>query len=240
MSTAQQLLLVEDDQAIGQSLTEALTGQGYEITWARTAREAQAHVTGARAVELVLLDLGLPDLDGLALCRELRATLPSAVIVILTARHEEIDIVVGLEAGADDYLIKPFRFTELLARLRAHLRRETQRADSPTSAAPAGPQTIGQVMLDRAARRCTIGGQPIDLRPKEFDLLDALLSHAGEAVSRERLMARAWDEHWFGSTKTLDMHIAMLRRRLADHGENPARISTLRGYGYRYEIDPPA
>ena len=242
------LLLVEDDESIGAHLVGALEGQGYPVQWAKTAAQARHLVDAAPPPDLVLLDLGLPDLDGVALCRLLRQQLPDAVIVALTARDTEVDVIVTLEAGADDYLVKPFRFAELLARLRAHLRRgggggpSVSSTAAPAEAVATGADrlAIGGVELDLTAHRCRIGGTPVELRPKEFELLQVLLSEAGRAVSREALMARVWDENWYGSTKTLDMHIAMLRRRLSEHGEDPARISTLRGYGYRYETDVPA
>ena len=229
------LLLVEDDESIGTQVVKALSGQGYDVGWARTAAEATAAAATPPAPDLVLLDLGLPDLDGVVLCRQLRERLPQTVIVILTARDTEIDVVVGLEAGADDYLVKPFRFAELLARLRAHLRRGSGAAPAAESAAGAESLQVGRVVVDLMSRRCLIGGEEVELRPKEFDLLTVLLRHAGRAVSREQLMSDVWDEHWFGSTKTLDMHISALRRKLSGHGEDPERIATLRGFGYRYE-----
>jgi DNA-binding response OmpR family regulator len=242
-SGAVRVLIVEDDAAIAEPLTRGLAAQGYATAWAASAAQARSAVQ-SQEPDLVLLDLGLPDLDGVALCRELRARLPQAVIVILTARDAEIDVVVGLEAGADDYLVKPFRLSELLARLRAHLRRQavgsTVAADGGAAAGgPGRTLTVGRVAMDLTARQCWIGGEPVTLRPKEFELLTLLLERAGEAVSREELMTTVWDTHWFGSTKTLDMHVAMLRRRLADGGEDPGRIATLRGFGYRFEADPP-
>ncbi|HVB28107.1 MAG TPA: response regulator transcription factor [Mycobacteriales bacterium] len=242
-AAAARLLLVEDDRGIAEPLTRGLRDQGYLVTWAGTAEQARGAVRDG-APDLVLLDLGLPDLDGTALCRELREQLPLAVIVILTARDAEVDVVVGLEAGADDYLVKPFRFSELLARLRAHLRRQdsltsTSTPDTRHDEPDALPDalSVGEVRIDVAARRCRIAGRDVELRPKEFDLLVELLAAAGRAVTREQLMARVWDENYFGSTKTLDMHIGMLRRRLADNGADPDRITTLRGYGYRFEAD---
>jgi DNA-binding response OmpR family regulator len=228
-----ELLVVEDDETIGAALTTGLRAHGHAITWHRTARGAMSAVNG-RGFDLVLLDLGLPDLDGVELCRRIRAAQPGTVIVMLTARAEEMDVVVGLEAGADDYLTKPFRFGELLARVRAHLRRS---AALPQADAVL---TIGALVVDVAARRVTLGGAEVQLRTKEFDLLARLAIDAGTAVSRETLMADVWDAYWFGSTKTLDVHVAAVRRRLAAMGEQPAPppITTLRGHGYRLELPP--
>jgi DNA-binding response OmpR family regulator len=225
------LLVVEDDESIGRPLCAALRGQGYDVLWALTAAEALELAT-AEPPELVLLDLGLPDLDGVELCRQLRIIVPTAVVVVLSARADDVDVVLGLEAGADDYLTKPFRLPVLLARIRAHLRRQ-----APATASQDTPNvvTVGAVRVDLGARRCEIGDQEVALRPKELDLLAALVAEAGKAVTREKLMSDVWDEHWSGSTKTLDMHVSSLRRKLAEHGEDPSRIVTLRGFGYRYD-----
>jgi DNA-binding response OmpR family regulator len=223
------ILLVEDDETIGKPLVVTLRGQGYDTLWALTAAEA-LELAAAEPPVLILLDLGLPDLDGVELCRHLRARLPGVVIVVLSARAEDVDVVLGLEAGADDYLTKPFRLPVLLARLRAHLRRQ-----GPTPDGTDERIQIGGLRLDLGARRCEVSGTEVALRPKEFELLAALVAEAGHAVSRERLMSEVWDEHWSGSTKTLDMHVSSLRRKLAEHGEDPNRIVTLRGFGYRYE-----
>jgi DNA-binding response OmpR family regulator len=225
---ARRVLVVEDEADIGFELREVLVSQGFAVDWAVTADEAE-RIAAARPPDLVLLDLGLPDRDGVALCRSLRATLPTTVIVVLTARTREFEVVVTLDAGADDYLTKPFRLNELLARLRAHLRRQT----GGDAGVPV--RVVGHVRVDPRARRAWVCDVEITLRPKEFDLLSLLVEHAGTVVSRDTLMSSVWDEHWYGSTKTLDVHVSTLRRKLADHGENPLRITTLRGRGYRYE-----
>jgi DNA-binding response OmpR family regulator len=227
------LLVVEDDETIGSLLREGLAAHGHEVTWARGGRSALRDATITR-FDLVLLDLGLPDLDGVEVCRQLRLRQPGCVIVMLTARNDEMDVVVGLEAGADDYLTKPFRFAELRARVHAHLRR------GPTRLGPEQPvESVGALTVDTAARRCRLDGVEVPLRAKEFDLLARLAADPGVAVSRETLMSDVWDEHWSGSTKTLDVHVAALRRRLdetaAAHGTEPVRITTLRGHGYRLE-----
>jgi DNA-binding response OmpR family regulator len=224
------LLLVEDDEMIGGVLQERLRDQGHEVVWVRTGRGALREAV-VRELDLVLLDLGLPDLDGVEVCRQLRGAVPVVVIVMMTARAEEVDVVVGLEAGADDYLVKPIRSAELLARVRAHLRR----------GGPVAPQVllrpVGDLVIDMAGRRADVAGHEIVLRPKEFDLLARLVAEPGTAISRARLMAEVWDEHWFGSTRTLDVHIAALRRKLVEAAGQGAvpEIVTVRGHGYRLQ-----
>ncbi|WP_248959337.1 response regulator transcription factor [Sphaerisporangium perillae] len=222
---AARVLVVEDDPGIGSELVEALAVHGYEPVLAATG---QAALEGAHATapDLVLLDLGLPDIDGVMVCRRLRMAVPEAVIVVLTARTQELEVVVALDAGADDYLTKPFRLTELMARLRAHLRRRTVVPEERAL-------TVGRLRLDLLARRAYLGEQEVMLRPKEFDLLAALAGRAGEVVTREQLMDEVWDENWFGPTKTLDVHVFALRRKL---GEDATSITTVRGVGYRYEV----
>jgi DNA-binding response OmpR family regulator len=216
------ILLVEDDDAIASGLVRVLESQGYGVR--RLARGRPALTGGEEA--LVILDLGLPDIDGIEVCRRLRVARPELAILILTARDQELDVVAGLDAGADDYLVKPFRLAELLARVRAHLRRiasaPSERIDEPLRA--------GAVTVDRAARRAWRDGEELELRPKEFDLLALLVSEAGRAVTRERIMHDVWDTDWLGSTKTLDTHILTLRQKLG--GDT---ITTLRGVGYRLE-----
>jgi DNA-binding response OmpR family regulator len=217
------ILVVEDDAAIAAGLVRVLDSQGYP---ARSVGAGLAALDAVGAdVALVLLDLGLPDLDGIDVCRRLRATHPDLAILILTARDEELDIVAGLDAGADDYLVKPFRLPELLARVRAHLRRVSAAQDGP------GPVLdVAGVRIDPAARRVHRGDEELALRPKEFDLLALLAGEAGRVVTRERIMREVWDTAWMGSTRTLDNHILTLRSKLGD-----GAISTLRGIGYRLE-----
>jgi DNA-binding response OmpR family regulator len=226
------LLVVEDDETIGEVLASSLRRHGFAVRWERTGT-AGLSAALAEDFDLVLLDLGLPDLDGIEVCRRLRAGQPQTVLVILTARQEEMDVVIGLEAGADDYLTKPVRLGELLARVRAHLRR-----GPAGGGAPAGELELGSLRVDIAARRVYLDGLEISLRAKEFDLLARLIENPGAAVSRDALMTDVWDAHWYGSTKTLDVHIAALRRKLTDAAPTPdraPRISTLRGHGYRLE-----
>lgn len=221
--TSTAVLLVEDDDGIGRSLSRTLEHQGFEVAWARTGSDALELATPATAV--VVLDLGLPDMDGLEVCRRLRERNPAPQVLVLTARGEEADVVLGLDAGADDYLVKPFRLAELLARVRACARRVEDDVDR---------LVVGDLQVDVGARRVSTAAGPVQLRPKEFDLLVALARDAGRVVGRERLMAEVWDEHWFGSTKTLDIHVWALRRKL-DASGGPSRIATVRGVGYRLE-----
>jgi DNA-binding response OmpR family regulator len=213
------VLLVEDDDAIAEPLTAGLGRHGFEVSRARTGAEALA----APPHEVVLLDLGLPDLDGIDVCRRLRAG--SAVpIIVVTARAEEVDRVVGLELGADDYVVKPFGFRELVARIRAVTRR-TRPAAGPVE----GPQRLGRLELDRRQRQVRLHGTEVTLTAKEFDLLALLAEDPGAVLEREQILAQVWDPHWFGPTKTLDVHVASLRKKLGD----PGWIQTVRGVGFR-------
>ncbi len=226
------LLLVEDDLTIGGHLRAGLEQHGHQVYWSTTAADA-LHSAREHPPQIVLLDLGLPDLDGIELARLLRTEHPALLLIILTARADEIDVIVGLDAGADDYLVKPFSLSVLLARIRAHRRRRP----SP-GADEAEVIAAADVVLDLVGRRCLFAGREIDLRPKEFDLAVTLARRPGTAISREQLMAEVWDENWFGSTKTLDVTIAALRRRWEDaaaRGGQAPRITTLRGFGYRLE-----
>jgi DNA-binding response OmpR family regulator len=218
-------LLVEDDADIARALTMALEGDGYEVVCESTGSQALVRA-GNGDLDLVVLDLGLPDVDGLEVCRKLRSGGSTLPILVLTGRADETDTVAGLDAGADDYVAKPFRLAEVLARVRAMLRRggDVHRNE------------VNGVRVDQAARRAWVGDDELDLTPKEFDLLALLLRQAGAVVTRERIMEEVWDEHWFGSTKTLDMHVSWLRRKLGDDPASPRFISTVRGVGFRFEI----
>ncbi len=218
------LLLVEDDDGIARPLEGALQREGYLVERVGTGEEA---LEASDRIDALVLDLGLPDIDGLDVCRELRSRRPALPILVLTARTAEADIVVGLDAGADDYVTKPFRLAELSARLRAVLRR----AEPPSD----GVLTAQDVWLDLQARRAWHGDAELDLSPKEFELLALLVREAGRVVGRDRIMREIWDTTWMGSTKTIDMHVSWLRRKLGDDAASPRYLSTVRGVGLRFE-----
>ena len=225
MSRGARILFVEDEAAIADPFGRALARQGFEIVAARSVAEARARFA-RQAPDLVLLDLTLPDGDGRDLCRELRSA-SQVPIIMLTARGTELDRVTGLEIGADDYVVKPFAVGEVVARIRAVLRRGR-------GARPSDPEVVvGELTLDRAARQAFIAHTELDLTRKEFDLLDRLARNPGHVVTRETLMSDVWDENWFGSTKTLDVHISWLRRKLGDDPLDPRYIHTVRGVGFR-------
>jgi len=217
------VLLVEDDDPIALSLTQGLLRHGFEVDRVGTGAAALA----AAPADVVLLDLGLPDVDGLDVCRELRARTDVPIIVI-TARADEVDTVAGLEVGADDYVAKPFGVREVIARIRAVLRRT--RREQPDDTAPEA-QRLGAVALDRRARRVHLADEEIALTPKEFDLLALLAESPGAVFTREHLIEAVWDEQWFGSTRTLDVHVSALRRKFGA----AITVSTVRGVGFRLE-----
>lgn len=226
------ILVVEDEQSISEPLGSALERAGFAPAVARTAREAIDFFNRIDP-DVVLLDLTLPDGDGRDVCRELRQR-SDVPIIMLTARGTETDKIVGLEIGADDYVVKPFSSNELIARIRAILRRSEsgqQVAHGLRSA------TIGNLQIDLPSRRAAIDDQPLELSRKEFDLLANLVGRAGEVVSREDLMSEVWDENWFGSTKTLDVHIGWLRKKLGDDPAAPRYLHTVRGVGFRFATD---
>ena len=221
------ILLVEDEESITTPLAEALGREGFEAKVARTAAEAIRLGTKLRP-DLVLLDLMLPDGSGFDVCRELRAA-SRVPIIILSAKGEEADRVVGLELGADDYVVKPFSAREVVARIRAVLRR-TAAPNLPES----GPIEIGGVRIDPSRRSVTSDGELLELSRKEFDLLALLMREAGTVVPRERLIDEVWDVNWFGSTKTLDVHVSGLRKKLGDDSAQPRYLYTVRGVGFRF------
>jgi DNA-binding response OmpR family regulator len=219
------VLVAEDDPDISEPLVRALRREGYDVTLVTTGPAAlQGALTSHH--DLVVLDLGLPGMDGLEVCRSLRGRGSSVPVLVLTARTDEADLVVGLDAGADDYVGKPFRVAELLARVRAQLRRAS------------GPEpdvlTVGPLVLDVPSRRVTVDGCEAALTPKEYDLLLMLMRRAGTVVGRDELMREVWQTEWLGATKTLDMHVSTLRKKLGDAG---SRITTVRGVGFRLEKD---
>jgi two-component system, OmpR family, response regulator RegX3 len=214
------LLVIEDDAAIAGPLRTGLERENFEVEVARTGAEALA----AREPDLVLLDLGLPDMDGGDVCRKLRER-SSVPIIVVTARGDELDRVILLELGADDYVVKPFGFRELVARIRAVLRRVTAPAPEPQHEKAI---TAGPLVIDTRTRLVTWQGREVDLTPKEYDLLVYLARDPGAVVTRDQLMEDVWDASWWGSTKTLDVHIASLRKKLS-----PDLVETVRGVGFR-------
>jgi DNA-binding response OmpR family regulator len=221
------ILVVEDESSIAEPFAEALRRAGFDPVLTGTAAGA-LELAEETDPDLIMLDLALPDGDGRDVCRELRRR-SDVPIVMLTARGTELDKIVGLELGADDYVVKPFSAAEVISRIRAVLRRSSGRDGGGRE-----PIQVGELELDPAARIARLGGAELDLSRKEFDLLAELMRHAGEVVSREDLMARVWDVNWFGSTKTLDVHVGWLRRKLGDDPGDPRFIETVRGVGFRF------
>jgi DNA-binding response OmpR family regulator len=215
-----QLLLVEDEESIGSLVSAYLERTGYRVAWVRSGEDALARLDHVRP-SVVILDIGLPGLDGFDVCRGIRAR-STVSILMLTARDEEADRVAGLELGADDYVAKPFSPRELAARVKALLRR------SQPAALPAMLE-LGDVVVDTLAREVTVSGEPVELTGKEFDLLAYLLENAGIVVSRDQLLDRVWGMTYAGGTRTVDVHVAQLRRKLG----RPDAIRTFRGSGYK-------
>jgi DNA-binding response OmpR family regulator len=218
------LLIVEDDDAIAAPLARGLEREGFTVTRVTTGAAALQ----AEGYDLVLLDLGMPDMDGLTICHELRAR-SEVPIIVVTARGDESDRVVGLELGADDYLVKPFGFRELVARIRAVTRRVGARP------AEDGERGVGALVIDVRTHRITLDGEELTLTPKEFDLLALLAEEPGALFTRTTILERVWDPHWYGPTKTLDVHVASVRKKLGE----PRWIETVRGVGFRL-VDPAA
>ena len=222
------VLLIEDEDSIAEPLVEALELSGFSVRRAPTGAEGLS-AAEQDPPDIVLLDLGLPDMDGRDVCRTLRGS-SGVPIIMLTARGLEIDRVVGLELGADDYVVKPFSVAELTARMRAVLRRA---APAPADAEDAG-LTIGPVHLDERTWTVTMAGEPVTLARREFELLRLLMRNAGTVLTREHLMEEVWDANWFGPTKTLDVHVSTLRRKISDDPQHPRFIHTVRGVGFRF------
>ena len=220
------VLLAEDDPAIAEPLARAFGREGYDVQVQGTGQGAIDHAGDA---DLIVLDLGLPDMDGLDVARAVRGQGLTTPVLVLTARADEVDLVVGLDAGADDYVTKPFRLAELLARVRALLRRSATDADDEDEV------QAQDVRVDVAAHRAFQGERELHLTAKEFDLLRVLVAAAGTVVMRETLMREVWGSDPNGSTKTLDMHVSWLRRKLGDDANAPRYVSTVRGMGFRFE-----
>jgi two-component system, OmpR family, response regulator RegX3 len=233
MAGRRTILMVEDETSITEPLAEALDREGFDTRVAGTAADA---LTAAeeQMPDLVLLDVMLPDGSGYDVCRTLRER-SKVPIIMLTARGEETDRIVGLELGADDYIVKPFSAREVAARIRAVLRRA---GESPAAAAPPTSRPdaleVGPIRVDPARRAGSAHGEDLDLTRKEFELLELLMREAGSVLTRERLIDEVWDTNWFGSTKTLDVHVSSLRRKLGDDSANPRFIHTVRGVGFRF------
>ena len=214
------MLLVEDERSIGTLLRGYLERDGYRVVWVRSGEEALIELV-RHPVRMVVLDIGLPGIDGFDVCRRIRAG-SSVPIVMLTARDEEADRLAGLETGADDYIGKPFSPRELVARMRAVLRRAEPHAEEELL-------VLGDVVLRRSAREVEVAGRPVELRPKEFDLLAYLMQNRGAVLSRDLLLERVWGFDYAGGTRTVDVHVAQLRRKLG----RPDLIRTMRGSGYK-------
>ncbi len=227
------VLVVEDDDGIAGPLVRTLEREGYAVDRVATGLAAVERAV-ANSIGVVVLDLGLPDIDGLEVCRRIRDAGSSVAILILTARGGELDRVVGLDVGADDYMAKPFGLAELLARIRALLRRSA--AGSVAEPEPAGTSGPG-LRVEAGPRRVFVADDEVFLTTKEFDVLALLAEEQGAVVTRERLMDEVWDSNWFGSTKTLDVTVGRLRQKLEEHS-SPTKVVTVRGVGFRLEDDP--
>lgn len=226
---APRVLIAEEDRTVSETLAEALRREGYDVE-VRENGNAVLEVATRNEADLLVIDLNLPGMDGLEVTRTLRARGNDVPVLAVGARAEEVDIVVGLDAGADDYVSKPFRLAELLARVRALLRRR-----GTAGANESAEFHVGDVRVNVASRRAWKSEEELTLTAKEFDLLHALIRDAGKVVTRDQLMTEVWQASWWSSTKTLDMHISWLRRKLHDDALNPKWITTVRGVGFRFE-----
>jgi len=236
MASRKKVLVIEDERSIAEPLADALGREGFDVRWAPTVSEG-LEAFSAQAPDIVLLDVMLPDGDGRDVLRQIRQASRTPVVMV-SARGEEMDRVLGLELGADDYVTKPFSAAELVARMRAVLRRS---AGEPAGA-PGALLQSGDVAMNLDTRSVTRDGEAVDLTVKEFDLLRVLLESAGRLVKRDHLVSEVWDANWFGSTKTLDVHVSSLRKKLGDDPAAPRYIHTVRGVGFRFssadELEP--
>ncbi|GAA0360365.1 response regulator transcription factor [Actinoallomurus spadix] len=226
-----QLLLIEDDVSVRTALVRALSERGHAVTTAATAMTGLQQAVDARP-DLVVLDLGLPDLDGTQVLRMLRGV-SRVPVIVATARDDESEIVRALDAGADDYLVKPFGAGQLDARIRAVLRRAEDRQDEQ------GPVVVGALRVDPRAREADLDGRPLQLAPKEFDLLHYLAARAGQVVSKRELLTQVWRTPYGGADKTVDVHVAWLRRKLGETAKEPRYLHSIRGAGVKI-VDPGA
>jgi two-component system response regulator RegX3 len=224
------VLIVEDDDSIAEPLSKGLERQGFSVRRESTGLGAIDALASDGHVDVILLDLGLPDIDGYEVCRRVRTTATTPIIV-LTARGDEIDRVLGLELGADDYMVKPFGFRELVARMNAVTRRAQVTSDTSNDSIALD----GGVEIDPRTRRVVVNGTEVQLTRKEFDLLRLLATDPGATHTREDILEQVWDAHWYGPTKTLDVHIASLRKKIGD----PGLIETVRGVGFRLRTATP-
>ena len=230
------ILVVEDDAALRETLTYNLQKQGYSVEAVGDGRAAlEAARQLATDLELILLDLMLPVVDGFEVCRVLRSEKINIPILMLTARDDEIDRIVGLEIGADDYISKPFSMRELLARVKAHLRHDRRLRSETTVLQPNETITFGNLLLDLTRREVKLNDAPLALKPKEYELLLFMAQHPGQALTRARLLEQVWGWDFAGGTRTVDVHVRWLREKIEADPENPVRIITVRGAGYRFE-----
>ncbi len=233
------ILIVEDEDSFVEALTVGLNREGFRVEVAQDGATALTRFHEVKP-DLVLLDLMLPRISGIDVCREIRKT-STVPIIMVTAKSAEIDMVVGLEVGADDYITKPYRMRELVARLRALLRRASMEAGAvPVAAVNSRSLVVGDVSIDTDEHIVTVGGEPVSLPLKEFELLHVLLSNAGRVLPREMLIDRVWGMDYVGDTKTLDVHIKRIRGKIEPDPSKPERIVTIRGLGYKYERPAPS
>lgn len=229
------VLVVEDEASFAEALTLGLGREGFAVTVSSDGADAIRRFEEIQP-DIVLLDVMLPTLSGIDVCRAIRAT-SNVPIIMVSAKSEELDMVVGLEVGADDYVQKPYRLRELVARMRAVMRRAEARESVPldeTVMAPVEPVVVGDVMVDADRHEVTIRGAVVAVPLKEFDLLSILIENAGRVMTREMLIEQIWGADYYGDTKTLDVHIKRLRNKVETDPKNPARILTVRGVGYKY------